>query len=862
MPSATMDSTEETAQQDFLANAGDDLQPSTEEMGGAPTQPGGAGFGLLNQAAANPFDMSAVRPRHITYATATVMGDGGQPQEQQNAATATITPPTVNNAGTATPTVARRHQVEGLNAAVTRLYSTVTQEVEHALLQWQGAGSSSTEAAEAFREELCRSTDLQLIVAAPAGSPVLTVIHSVACFFSREALVSDLRNAIVGFVGDRTEHSQPSPIKLDSDDFKWKACKVVVDPINQTVFGNDPANKGMLWKPPNRQGEQTQQLPRLLLIPPCLIKFLITAPRTAWELHEEVVRLLGLDNPPIDAHHAELIIDWSAAAAQVASQSQDKKSMLEVKISPIFNTVGIAFQKWAYNRIEGTLGQSQTVVSQPQGGQPGGTPVTADPSVTALQGMCTSLLHQMQQQNSGRQPGTPAPAMANTPTLTKKDMYNEWQVASIKGWSCVKEATRIQRLWATIQGVKQDEIVRTEVRRGMDDWATMKGEQIEAGVFLPKDIVECIRKVTPCPGEPIPTMANADKGIGPLACRPWRSEEIEAELERERAAAATSGTRTFNEEVQMAARPSKDPPSDYLQLRMLLGTYCALLWALFGENCALYTAVLDIYKQLQESYIAMQQHQFTPLRCREITWAVICDAKRYFYQRVHPSELVKAVPSYPVSHLGSVLLDIQNMVPVLRGSMPLAWRADSGMTPQMRAPVAPSPLTGMLPLPPAPMFGAGIPAPFAYQQPTNQHKFRPDPAPPSYTPATGATPGDPLGHIHPIIRECFREYHQRFGGRVMLTKIMQGANLKWENMPYLFHLWDGNKSYLCYSYVCGVCSVKKCPCHAKGGHVPGDKLHPDFCRELCRKLKPGIDYVLRTEPPAPKKAKTAGSGGK
>ena len=68
----------------------------------------------------------------------------------------------------------------------------------------------------------------------------------------------------------------------------------------------------------------------------------------------------------------------------------------------------------------------------------------------------------------------------------------------------------------------------------------------------------------------------------------------------------------------------------------------------------------------------------------------------------------------------------------------------------------------------------------------------------------------------------------------------------------------------CYSYVCGVCSIKKRPCEAKGGHVPGDKLHPDFCRELCQKLKPGIEYVLRiNEQPSPtKKQRLSGNGGK
>ena len=177
--------------------------------------------------------------------------------------------------------------------------------------------------------------------------------------------------------------------------------------------------------------------------------------------------MLGLDNPPIDTNHAQLILDWCAAAAQPSSQSQKKKSMLEVKITPIFNTVGVVFQKWAYDRWNGTLTLGTLPESEhSQSGQQiqgaGGPPDNSGATVTALQSVA-GVLQQMQQQWSGGGAGGVAAATTNTPTLSKKDMFNDWQVAAIKGWSCVKETTRIQRVWQTIQGVKQDQIIWTEV---------------------------------------------------------------------------------------------------------------------------------------------------------------------------------------------------------------------------------------------------------------------------------------------------------------------------------------------------------------------------------------------------------------
>ena len=274
----------------------------------------------------------------------------------------------------------------------------------------------------------------------------------------------------------------------------------MVNPIEQTVFYNDPTNRGKLWKPPNRQGEQTQHLPKLMLIPPCLMEFVLTATRTAFELYSEIVCLLRLDNPPIDANHAQLLLDWCAAAAQSASPFQEKKSMLEVKITPIFNTVGIVFQKWAHDRLNGTL-ETLPVIGYTRSGQQiqgaGGPPNYSGATVTALQSVA-GVLQQIQQQLSGGGTGGVSAATTNNPTLSKKDVFNDWQVAAIKGWSCIKEATRIQRFWQTIQGVKQDHIIQTELRRGMVVWAKWKGQQIKTGVYLPKDIIECIKKVTPC----------------------------------------------------------------------------------------------------------------------------------------------------------------------------------------------------------------------------------------------------------------------------------------------------------------------------------------------------------------------------
>jgi hypothetical protein len=117
----------------------------------------------------------------------------------------------------------------------------------------------------------------------------------------------------------------------------------------------------------------------------------------------------------------------------------------------------------------------------------------------------------------------------------------------------------------------------------------------------------------------------------------------------------------------------RDSPVSKFILTLIFRPKLTKLWLNTRKWCGEWSQIWDhTWKAVKDDYIAMQQHEFTPLRCREITWAVICDAKRFFHTQVHPSELTQPNPQYPVPHLASVLLDIQNMVPVVRGSLPLA----------------------------------------------------------------------------------------------------------------------------------------------------------------------------------------------
>jgi hypothetical protein len=91
-----------------------------------------------------------------------------------------------------------------------------------------------------------------------------------------------------------------------------------------------------------------------------------------------------------------------------------------------------------------------------------------------------------------------------------------------------------------------------------------------------------------------------------------------------------------------------------------------------------------------------------------------------------------------------------------------------------------------------------------------------------------------------------KDYHARFRGRVMMTKILSGANMTFDQLPVIQEFLNGNtnKNELCYNHVMGVCSNRRCWYqHATRAQVPNS-----FAGELIQRCGPGIDYVVRNEP--------------
>jgi hypothetical protein len=117
-----------------------------------------------------------------------------------------------------------------------------------------------------------------------------------------------------------------------------------------------------------------------------------------------------------------------------------------------------------------------------------------------------------------------------------------------------------------------------------------------------------------------------------------------------------------------------------------------------------------------------------------------------------------------------------------------------------------------------------------------------------------------LAHVSELVKAKYQEYHQKFGGRVMLSRLLQLGNIGIDKLPVIPELMDGatGKNNLCYNHCLGACPHgDNCYYKKLGGHVDGNKLPTPFVQNLCQVIEPGITEAMKLSSNRPA---TVGSG--
>ena len=423
--------------------------------------------------------------------------------------------------------------------------------------------------------------------------------------------------------------------------------------------------------------------------------------------------------------------------------------------------------------------------------------------------------------------------------------FTQYMEAALMGWAGITARQNIPRLWLKFLTSKRMDDHRLNLHRRMKELAKKKEMEFERNCYFPDKVLKDILGMSPNAGGNIPTLASLGRGNTIGACRPCSAEDVEFMKRKEKADKDTRSTRTFEEAMQMDSGDVRWPAKNYRELRVCISIFGLLQYAVYGEECDFAVKLHEVYKVLLLPQVINQEHKFTEELCKQVVWAIHEDKCEFFSVRLHPDDFgVGKTPSFPTSDLDEMVYPLKHLNPILRGSFPEAWKTTHLLP---KAPTIPPPTT---------------PAPSFYQLPPQLPSVRD-------VSHTGAAPLRPLeerlAHVHEVIANCLAPYHQKFNGRMMLTKVLKYANLTWAQLPTLeYELGQGEKRKpICFNHALGWCNGKKC----KNKHVNKHEVSVDFANTVCQLIRPGIEYLLKNEPAAPaggqnyKRGNDGGTGG-
>jgi hypothetical protein len=356
-----------------------------------------------------------------------------------------------------------------------------------------------------------------------------------------------------------------------------------------------------------------------------------------------------------------------------------------------------------------------------------------------------------------------------------------------------------------------------------------------------------IVKMEFCPGMPTAYLNTAEQGMSLLICRPRTGNETADICSKEHVMQLTARNHTLTEALLLNKWDPRPPAANYHELKLDLGTFCALLWVLFGEKCDYFENCFALLRMLDSDSVFANATTFTPLICRQITWAVINDSRQYFFRVVTADHFASGRVRWPTSLLMQIIgADIQACRGILMGNFPSKWLDSATVGSYIR------PLTEKREA----AHGAALFAVPTGLPPSAGHQGMP----PQST-QSAATPdntasgmgGRPVTirqfDVHPRFKQLMPSYITHFRS-VQLRSLLRAANMTETNLPAIPKYVSNGQNDLCYAYVLGKCQGKMCG-KAQHGHAPIGDVTDDFAKSLCGRLGSVVVHRMRTEPPTP-----------
>jgi hypothetical protein len=118
------------------------------------------------------------------------------------------------------------------------------------------------------------------------------------------------------------------------------------------------------------------------------------------------------------------------------------------------------------------------------------------------------------------------------------------------------------------------------------------------------------------------------------------------------------------------------PAPDYMQLKLNIRTFCALLFALFGEKCNYYRELFKLHNILDRKECFTIRDTYTKEVYARITWAIIEDGRSFFGRNPVASDFAPGAQPFQflVLCLGAITDAVRNAQPIGKAMFPPQWR--------------------------------------------------------------------------------------------------------------------------------------------------------------------------------------------
>jgi len=269
--------------------------------------------------------------------------------------------------------------------------------------------------------------------------------------------------------------------------------------------------------------------------------------------------------------------------------------------------------------------------------------------------------------------GGAAGAIDGETALATGKGFNQDQIAKLKDACGVRNAQQIPAIWSVIQSTKGKsfDTYRAHIAKSLKLWCQSHHIDRDKSIFLEEKFFENLVALRFNPRGPVAQFHSVARGVSMLACGSLTAMAAEFCREYEEVAESTRHTRSLDDLLKRNRGKTVEPAATYTDLKLNIGTYCGLLWTIFGDHCDYYKELLKIYRILDREECFAIRNAYTREICARIMWTIVDGRRSFFGRNPVASDFAPGTMfNFSTCLLEGITDSVCNAIPIQRAMFP------------------------------------------------------------------------------------------------------------------------------------------------------------------------------------------------